>query len=226
VGIKAVTMANTAVDRSASGQLLHLGGVDQVRVRVAYARMIDGPAYEVFFLDLPGDRDNETFDEKPYLEALEPILHVGSDTPLDYSLHVNRSYTSSGSAAGDVEICVNLPICTKPASSVPTALDAVSTAFRRVLDHAGLPEPLQLGHDDAIAWARALVERAYPQVHSDVLWVSEEEHRAAQGAWLVGLCGPKLDRYVVVVGFLDGYVGSAHVRHEPASEVLDSVGLE
>jgi hypothetical protein len=63
-------------------------------------------------------------------------------------------------------------------------------------------------------------------VHSDVLSVSEEEHRAAQGSWSVGLRTRELDRYLVVVGFLDGYAGSAHVRHEPRSEVLDAVGSE
>ena len=45
-------MADAAADHpDASGQVLTLGKVDQVRVRVAYGRMLDGPPHDVFLLD-------------------------------------------------------------------------------------------------------------------------------------------------------------------------------
>jgi hypothetical protein len=106
------------------------------------------------------------------------------------------------------------------------ALDAVTAAFWAVLDRGSAPEPVELLEEEAVASACARVEEAYPHVHSDVLTVSEVEHRAAQRAWSVGLRTRDLDRYLVVVGFLDGYAGSTHIRHEPRSEVRDSVGSE
>jgi len=209
-----------------SGHELQLGRIDQVRVRVGYGRTPDGPAYEVFLLDLPEAGTGGTFDEMPYLEALEPILYALADRPLDYSVHVDRSRTSRGSAAGDVEIRVSLTTGSTSIALGATALDAVANAFRTVLKLAGPPKPLVLGRDEAIARAMARVEEAFPEVHSDVLSVSDEEHRAAQGSWSVGVRTRDLDRYLVVVGFLDGYAGSAHVRHEPRSEVLDAIGSE
>jgi len=213
-----------AAGSAATGHVLNLGRVDLVRVRVSYGRMLEGPEHDVFLLDLPGGGGEEPFDEMPYLEALEPILYSDADRPSVYSVHVNRSHTSWGSGAGEVEIRMSLT--TGLRSTSQSAFDAVTDAFRRVLEHAGRLEPVALGHDDAIASARTRVEEAYPAVHSDVLRISSEEHRAAQGSWSVGLTTRDLDRYVVVVGFLDGYAGSAHVRREPRSEVLDSLGSE
>jgi hypothetical protein len=205
---------------------LHLGRVDQVRVRVAYSRMLDGPAYDVFVLDVPGVGAEGAFDEMPYLETLEPILYADERAPRDYSVHVNRNHTSWGAAAGDVELRVNLIGPRMATTLTAPALDAVADAFRTVLEMGGPPEPVELGEDEAVATACARVEEAYPQVHSDVLSVSEVEHRPAQRAWSVGLRTRDLDRYLVVVGFLDGYAGSTHIRHEPRSEVIDSVGSE
>jgi hypothetical protein len=205
---------------------LHLGKVDQVRVRVAYSRMLDGPAYDVFLLDIPGVGAEGAFDEMPYLETLEPILYADERAPRDYSVHVNRNHTSWGAAAGDVEIRVNLMGGRMSTTLTAAALDAVTDAFRTVLGRGSAPESVELLEDEAVASACARVEEAYPEVHSDVLSVSEVEHRAAERAWSVGLRTHDLDRYLVLLGFLDGYAGSAHIRHEPRSEVLDSVGWE
>jgi hypothetical protein len=219
-------MANEASDRSDSSEHeLNLGSVDQMRVRVDYGRMLDGPSHDVFLLDMQVAA-TEAFDEMPYLEALEPILYAGAETPLVYSVNVNRHHTSWGSALGEAEIRLNLTTGRMSAMLAPTALDAVTLAFRRVREHAGGPVRPKLRHDDAIALARVRVEEAYPEVHSDALSVSDEEHRAAHDSWSIGLRTKDLDRYVVVIGFLDGYAGSAHVRHQPRSEVLDSVGSE
>ncbi|MCW2768443.1 MAG: hypothetical protein JWO11_4402 [Nocardioides sp.] len=220
-------MANAAADHSdTSGRVLSLGRVDQLRVRVAYGRKLDGPSHHVFLLDVPLAGVEEAFDEMPYLEALEPILYAGAGAPREYSVHLNRHHTSVGAVAGRVEIGMDLTTGGRTSTLSTPALDAVTLAFRSVLDRAGGSEHLELRHDDAIVRARVQVHEAYPELNPDELSVSDEEHRAAQGSWSVGLRTSDLNRYVVVVGFLDGYPGSAHILHEPRSEVLDSVGSE
>jgi hypothetical protein len=223
---ESVRMANTADHFDSSEHELNLGTVDQLRVRVSYGRMLDGPSHDVFLLDVPVEAD-EAFDETPYIGALEPILYAGAETPLVYSMHVSRHHTSWGPALGEAEIRLNLTTGSRSATIGATALDALTLAFRSVLEHVtGRPERPEPRHDDAIALARVRVEEAFPEVHSDLLSVSDEEHRAAHGSWSIGLRTRDLDRYVVVIGFLDGYPDSAHIRHQPRSEVLDSVGSE
>jgi hypothetical protein len=227
VANEAGRMAKAAADHSdASGHVLSLGKVDRIRIRVAYGRDLDGPSHDVFLLDVPLAAAEEAFDEMPYLEALEPILYAGAEIPADYSVHLTRHHTSFGTTAGQAEIRMNLTTRSGSATLRATALEAVTLAFRRVLDHTGRPERPELRHDDAIARARFQAQEAYPEMSSGGLSVSDEEHRATHGSWSVGLRTGDLDRYVVVVGFLDGYTGSAHVRHQPRSEVLDSVGSE
>lgn len=218
-------MARTAADPpDSSGRVLHLGRVDRLRVRVGYGPALGEPARDVLLLDVPLTGP-DTFDEEPYLEALEPILYAAPAALLPYSVHLDRHHTSLGSVAGEVEIRMDL---TTGAGPLPTeAIEAVAHAFRRILDHAGAPERPELRHDDAIDRARAHVREAYPEMDPVELSVSDEEHRPAQGSWSIGLRRrTDLDRYVVVVGFLDGHPGSAHVHHHRRSEVLDSVGSE
>jgi hypothetical protein len=218
-------MASASADHSApSEHELNLGTIDQLRVRVGFGRMLDGPAHDVFLLDVPVAA-GEAFDETPYLEALEPILYAESETPLVYSVNLNRHHMSWGPSAGEAEIRLHVTTGSVSARLTSTALDAVTVAFRKVFEHSGRPAR-ELRHDDAIALARVRVEEAYPEVHSDVLSVSDEEHRASHGSWSIGLRTRDLDRYVVVIGFVDGYADSAHIRHQPRSEVLDSVGSE
>ncbi|HEU4811148.1 MAG TPA: hypothetical protein VFT00_03310 [Nocardioides sp.] len=220
-------MAGTAADPSdPSVRVLHLGGVDQLRVRVAYGPAPDSPARDVFLLDVPLEVA-DTFDEEPYLRALEPVLYAAAEAPLPYSVHLHRHHTSLGSPAGTVEIRMDLTTGNGSGRLSTAAVDAVATGFRRVLDHAGAPRRLELRHDDAIDRARAQVQEAYPEMEPAELTVSDEEHRPAQGSWSIGLRRlTDLDRYVVVVGFLDGHPGSAHVHHHRRSEVIDSVGSE
>lgn len=218
-------MATTAADPSgSSAHVLHLGRVDRLRVRVGYGPALGEPPRDVFLLEVPLTASH-TFDEKPCLEALEPILYPAPAAPLPYSVHLDRHHTSLGSTAGEVGIRMDLG--TGSGSLPATAVEAVALGFRRILDHAGAHDRPQLHHDDAIDRARTHVQRAYPELDPADLSVSDEEHRPAQGSWSIGLRRhTDLDRYVVVVGFLDGHAGSAHVHHHRRSEVLDSVGSE
>lgn len=220
-------MARTAADPSdASARQLQLGRVDQLRIRLRYGPTLDAPAPDVFLLDVPLAAA-DTFDEKPYLEALEPILYAAAAAPLPYSVHLHRHHTSLGATAGEVEIRIDVATGAAPSRLPTAAVDAVAAGFRSVLEHTGPPGSLALRHDDAIDRARAQVREAYPEVDPAELTVSDEEHRPAQGSWSVGLRRhTDLDRYVVVVGFLDGCPDSAHVHHHRRSEVLDSVGGE
>jgi hypothetical protein len=218
-------MSNSAADESSPGHRLHLGIVDRVRVRVGYGRTVNGPASDVFLLDLPGVDAGGAFDEAPYLESLEPILDAGTGVSPTYTVHVNRSRASWSAGESDVEIRVHLATGSK-SPLAQAAVDAVADAFKRALEYAGTPEAVTLHHDEAIEHARARVVEAYPELHSVVLTVSEEEHRAAEGAWRVGFRGRDLDRYVVMLGFVEGYSGSARVQHVPQIEVIDSVGSE
>ena len=60
-------MAGTAADPfNSSGRVLHLGRVDQLRVRVAFGPALGGPALDVFLLDVALEAV-DTFDEDPYL---------------------------------------------------------------------------------------------------------------------------------------------------------------
>lgn len=220
------TAAADDSDTTAPG--LRLGTVDRVRVRVGYRRSADAPVSDVFLLDLPGGRAVGAFDEAPYLRALEPVLEVGGGlggrAAPAYSVHVDRGGTSTG--AGDVEIRVEVTTGDTSAPLAPEAVVAAAGAFTRTLAAGGDPDSVELHHDDAIEQARDLAGEAFPELRSGALTVSEEEHRAAEGRWTVGFRTGDRDRYVVVVGFVDGYTGSAHVHHEPRSEVLDSVGSE
>lgn len=220
-------MARRTADPSdSSGRVLHLGRVDQLRVRVGYGPALGDPPRDVFLLDVPLEAA-DTFDEEPYLEALEPVLYAAVTAPLPYSVHLDRHHTSHGSSAGEVEIRMELSTGGESGSLPTGAIEAVAHGFRRILDHAGPPGRLELRHDDAIDRARAQVREAYPEMDPAELSVSDEEHRPAQGSWSIGLRRhTDLDRYVVVVGFLDGHPGSAHVHHHRRSEVLDSVGSE
>lgn len=218
-------MGSSADHDGSPGRRLRLGTVDRVRVRVGYGRTVNGPASDVFLLDLPVVAAGAAFDEAPYLERLEPILDAAAGASPEFAVHVNRSHASWGAGESHVEIRVDL--ATGGESPVTQAdVDAVAASLERVLEHAGTSEAATLDHDGAIEQARARVVEAYPEADPVDLTVSDEEHRAAEGAWRVGFRGRDLDRYVVLLGFVSGHPGSARVQHRPQSEVIDSVGSE
>lgn len=222
-------MSATGTDPSRSeesaGHTLDLGRVDELRIRVSYARMLDGPAFNVFFLDVhPTTAPDERFDEMPYLDALGPLVHVGG-APLPYSVHVNRTHSTRGTGAGEVDIVVALTMRGYSTALGRVSVDAVRGCFRRILEYVGgLPTALPT-RTEAITEARLRVEYAYPDVHADHLAVTNEEHRPNR-SWSVGLMTPDLTRFQVVLGFAEGAPGTAHIRRITRSEVVDSVGTD
>jgi hypothetical protein len=202
---------------------LHLGRVDQLRVRLTYSRVLEGPAHDVFLLDVQPKDPTERFDEAPYLEMLEPVLHTHGAAPDPCVVHVNRTHRSWTASPGDAEIAIAL------STGRATALDHDSTevvrsAFRKVLEHVDAERTPPLSHHEAIIQARLRVEEAYPEAHADRLAVTDEEHIAARGMWSVGLVLSNLVRFHVLLGFVDGVAHTTHIRRMPGSEIVDSVG--
>jgi hypothetical protein len=222
-------MASPAVGDRSSESLLRLGPVSRVRVQVGYRDRPDGSPYEQFLLDLPLPEEDippgDSFDERPYLAALDPVVRAGHDVPRHYSLHVHRWHTTWGPNTGAFEIGVTVTAGRRAPGMARAAADAVLEAFRALLDLAGRPETPALTRDAAIVGARHGVAGAYG-VDAETLSLTAEEHHAARQAWSLGLRTADLDRYSVLVGLVDGFAGSVHVRHERPPEVIDSVGTE
>jgi hypothetical protein len=222
-------MASHSAD--SSPRLLTLGRVDRVRVQVGFRASPDDRAYRQFLLDLSVPEadsagDHDAFDERLALAALEPVLYSGAGSPRHYSLHQHRSHTSWGANAGALDIGLLVTTGTRTTANVPEASDdAVTRAFRDLMQVAGRPEPTPTSRDAAVLRARRGAATAFA-VDPDALSLSTEEHHPAENTWILGLRTTAGDEYEVVVGFVDGYAGSVRVRHEHRIEVSDSIGSE
>ena len=227
--LNAEDMASDAV--GSARPLLTLGRVDLVRVQVGYRVTPDGRAYQQFLLDLPvseadNAHDQDAFDERRALAALEPVLFAGADTPRHYSLHQHRWHTSWGASPGALEVGLLVTTGTRATAAGSDALyDGVTRAFRDLIALAGQPEPTPTSRDAAILRARLGAATAFG-VDPDGLSLSAEEHHQAENSWMVRLRTATGDEYEVVVGFVDGYAGSVRVQHEQRIEVSDSIGAE
>lgn len=213
-----------AVIQDGSVPLLSRGRVDRVHVQVGYRTGPDGVADSHFLLDVPVAEGGAPPDQGELLRLLEPAVYAGAESPRHHTLHVHRWHTSWGAAAGALDIGLTVTDRT-PVAPGSAAYDAVVGAFRDLLAAAEAPVPRPLTRSAAVAAARRSVAAAYARDVDD-LTLSSEEHQVAQGTWSLGLRGPDRHRFVVVVGIVDGYAGSVHVRHEPAAEVHDSLGTE
>lgn len=203
---------------------LVLDRVDRLSVRVSYCSVLEGPPHDVFVLDVRPGGAGDTFDETPYLDALEPVLHTHGEASDPCTVHVTRTHRSWTAEAGEAEIAIAL--ATGRSTTVDRAASAsVASAFRKVLElSAGGGPPDPLDHHDALAEARQRVERAYAEVHADLLAVTDEEHVAVARTWSVGMSLPTRGRFQVLLGFVDGDSRSTHIRRLPGGEVVDSVG--
>jgi hypothetical protein len=217
----------SAAEPGTSRLRLELGRVTRVQVQVGYRDVPGRPPQEHYLLDLalPEPLDpRSTFDERPYLDALEPVVYLGADVPRHYSLHVHRWHTSWGVSTSAVEVGVT--VTTGPREpGVQATYDATVAAFRALLDLAGGPAAELGSRDEAVTRARRAVAAAYGQ-DADALALTSEEHHPDEGAWSVGLRATADDRYAVLVGVVDGCARSVRVRHEPVREVIDSLGTE
>jgi hypothetical protein len=227
--INSEDMGTHAVD--SSRPLLTFGRVDLVRVQVGYRASPEDRVHQQFLLDLSVPeadkaRDQDAFDERLVLGALEQVLYAGADAPRHYSLHQHRWHTSWDDSPGAMEIGLLVTTGTRTTttgSEVP--LDGVIRAFRDLMELAGRPEPTPTPRDAAILRARRGAATAYA-VDPDALSLSAEEHHPNENSWTVRLRTTAGDAYEVVVGFVDGYAGSVRVRHEERIEVSDSIGSE
>lgn len=223
-------MATDATDRRSSRPLLTLGRVEEVRIQVGYRARFEAPAYQQFLLDIPvpetdGAPDEDLLDGARLLAALEPVLYVGFDAPQHYSLHHHRWHTSWGPSPDALEIGLLVTTGNRTPAVQAATHDGVVRAFHDVLELVGQPEPAPIARNAAIARARRSAVTAY-HLDPSTLSLSEEEHHPAGRCWTVTLRTPAADEYDVVVGLVDGYAGSAWVRHVHRAEVLDSVGSE
>ncbi len=210
--------------RDASLPRLTRGRIDRVHVQVGLREGPEGPVGEQFLLELPAHEDGQPPDEEGYLARLEPVLRADGERPLHHSLHVHRWHTSWGVAGGALEI--GLTVTTGSGDSRGTsARHAVAEVFRELLELGESPTPTPVTREQAVVIARRSVAAAYALDPED-LALTSEQHQADRGTWTLGLRAPALDRFVVVVGLVDGYAGSVHVRHRPADEVTASLGTE
>jgi hypothetical protein len=212
-------------------RLLTLGRVDRVRVQVGFRASPEDRPYEQFLLDLSvpeadSARENDGFDERQVLAALEPVLHAGAGAPRHYSLHQHRWHTSWGVSPGDLDIGLLVTTGTRTTAAISEAShDSVTRAFRDLMEMAGQPQSTPTSRDAAILRARRGAATAYG-VDPDAMSLSAEEHHSAENSWTVTLRATAGDAYEVVVGMVDGYSGSVRVRHEQRIEVSDSIGSE
>lgn len=205
------------------------GHVERVRVRLACSRGLEEPAHDVFLLET-GTGDGATrFDEGPYLADLAPLLSPAGPPANRWEVHVGRTHRSWVSGAGEAEITILLATG-RSSHLAPGAAELVRAAFRRVLARSPAGDVpvrvLDQGREEVIAAARHSVAKADPAVATDQLVLTEEDHIPAEGMWSVGLMQPGVAWFEVLLGFVDGVPGTAHIRRTTAIEVVDSVGTD
>jgi hypothetical protein len=222
-------MATRAVD--SSRPLITLGRVDLLRVQVGYRASPDDRPRLQFLLDLSvpeadSARDQDDFDVRLALAALEPALFAGADAPRHYSLHQHRWHSTWGASPGALELGLLVTTGTRTTAAVWEALhDSVTRAFRGLIEMVGRPERTTTSRDVALQRARRGAATAY-SVDQDALSLTAEEHHPVENSWTLRLRTTAGDAYEVVVGFVDGYAGSVRVWHEDRIDVSDSIGSE
>jgi hypothetical protein len=215
---------------ASSRPALSLGHVAGLRVMVSVGHVLDLPPRDAFLLDVrPAPTLDGHFDEAPYLEALEPIMHAGGTAPEQHSVQLSwKRYSWAGDAA-DVDIVLALAGQSPSHRLDRATTDEIYAAFRKILAHAAAPaspDRMELARDDALSTARRRVAYVYPGVRAEDLAVTDEEHHAASGSWSLGLATPDLVRFQVTLGAVDGVPTTTHVRRTSPREVVDSVGSE
>lgn len=203
---------------------LDLDRVDELSIRLTYGRHLEGPAHDVFLLDTRPQLPTGRFDERPYLDRLEPVLRPDGGDWAPTVVHVNRTHRNGAECDGEAEIVVALATG-RSTTMERAAVDTIGSVFRELLDLSGdRARATTLDHEQALLEARLRVERAYVDVEADLLTVSDEEHVAAAGLWSVGLVLLGRVRFGVRIGFVDGDPRTTHIRRLPGSEIVDSLG--
>jgi hypothetical protein len=190
--------------------------LDQVTVAVAFSESRAGAPDEVFTLFIqPEIESGKSWDERPYLDALLPLLEQdGVPYAQFHSLDIRKSQTSWGAAGAGAQIA--LFIYNSAASGVVGAVawEGIRAAFRQIMSHAVSSECQPLTRDEAIAAAKWRVVMAYPQFSVDDLSVKYEEERPAQAAWVIGLQAADRTQFEVGLGVINGNPRTSHVRRQ------------
>lgn len=208
---------------------LRQGRVAGLRVTVACARSLDDVPYDVYLIDLSPPEQSGTsggrFDEVPYLECLEPVLDAAGGPP-SWVVEIARTHSSARDGLGEAHLSVVLALGAAPSSdgTMPDLTPVVTSALARMADALAGGGSTALGRDDAVAAGVAAVAHAFPDVDARALTLTDEEHHATEGRWSLGLTLPGIARFQVQLGLVPGAAASAHVRHLPVGEVVDSVG--
>src|SRR5690348_6698108 len=158
-------MVSDAVEDPSWEPLLTFGPVDVVRVQVGFGGGPQDRAFQQFLLDCPVPEAYSNrvpvIGEQRVLAALEPVLSAGAEAPRPYSLHQHRWHTSGSASPGVLEIELLVTTGTWTPAAARATHDAVTRAFRELLEAAGPPEPTLTSRDAAIVRARRGVAGAF-----------------------------------------------------------------
>jgi hypothetical protein len=201
--------------------ILNLGHVDVVGIRLAYVSALGAPAHDVFLCGVHLRGPSDSFDERPYLEALAPLALDAAT--LQAVVHVSRTHHVGLAPADEAEIALIL-VGGSEHTLGPGTVDDVRSALHGILAPSGNPPAVALGREQAIAEARRRVAATYPETDAGRLVVTDEECVPSAGTWSIGLSLDSTVRFEVLLGFVDGIPDSTHIRHLPFGEIVDSVG--
>ena len=201
--------------------ILNLGHVDVVGIRLAYVSALGAPAHDVFLCGVHLQGAGESFDERPYLEALAPLALDAA--PFQAVVHVNRTHHVGLAPADEAEIALIL-VGGADHTLGPAVVDDVRSALRGILGAAGNTHAVALDREEAIDEARRRVAASYPEADAERLLITDEECVPSAGTWSIGLSLDSAVRFEVLLGFVDGIPDSTHIRHLPYGEIVDSVG--
>jgi hypothetical protein len=194
--------------------------LDELTIMVAFGGRQDAPADQVFTVSTaPTIAPGESWDERPYLDLLLPILaQENSPHPQFHSLDVRKSQTSWGVSGAGAQIA--LFIYNSAATGVIGALTwkGIETAFQEISKRsafAGSAQPMT--RERAVASAKWRVVMAYQEIAFDSLAVISEEELTHRNAWVIGLKAPDGTPFEVELGVIGGNPYTSRIRRGTAS---------
>lgn len=195
---------------------------EDARILIAFAPTPVGLAHEVFVLDLASaPRTSSGWDGSAYVDTLDRALLADASRPHTLTATRRRSTWVSH------EQCIEVSLRLGPSAASDEPVDdearaAVIAALRLLMERRSSDPDASLPRSEAIATARRAVAAGWSEPGD--LAVSEEEHRAVQQRWVVGLAARDGSRYRVEVGVVDGDPSTVHAVRTAPPEVVVSIG--
>jgi hypothetical protein len=192
--------------------------VDRVRVTIASRPPDPKHPVDVVLLDVDLAEPSGAAVTDSVVEALLPVLEAETGGA---EIAVCHRYRFGGGRPerGLAEVLVGLGHEERSADDL---LAGVAASFRTILDSVRATRPAHLERDAALRTARERVAEAFPEVRSEALSVSAEDHHS--GRWSIELVDAALAAFEVTIGVVDGNPATTHVRRLAPLEVVDSVG--